>query len=157
MKKFLIPFLSLIFLVATATGQNKEEAGAAKTNPNAPEITFNKKVHDYGTIYQNDDGNCTFAFTNTGKEPVVLSNVRSSCGCTVPKWPRQPVLPGESDTIRVTYATKRIGPINKSITVFSNAQNSPVVLRIKGKVLPPPKDAMPMKEPNESTSAAGLK
>ena len=111
--------------------QTKEQAN----NPNAPIITFEKTVHDYGTIQQHDDGNCKFTFTNDGKEPLILSNVRSSCGCTVPTWPRQPILPGQSEVIKVRYDTKRVGTINKSIHVYSNAKVSPVSLKIKGKIL----------------------
>ncbi len=130
-------------------GAYAQEAAESKT---APEIQFDEQlisngtpVWDYGTIYKNGDGQSYFAFENTGKEPLILSNVRSSCGCTVPKWPRNPILPGQNDTIYVKYATNRLGVINKSITVYSNAKNSPVVLRIKGKVINPPQDAMPQK------------
>ena len=104
----------------------KENANKPATNPNAPVITFDKTVHDYGTIQQHGDGKCEFAFTNDGKEPLILSNVRSSCGCTVPTWPRHPVLPGQSEVIKVKYDTKRIGMINKSIHVYSNAKTSPI-------------------------------
>jgi len=99
-------------------------------------IVFDKTVHDYGTIVQNADGNCEFKFTNKGKEPLVLSNVSSSCGCTVPVWPREPIAPGKSASIKVKYDTNRVGLINKSITVSSNAANNPVVLQIKGNVTP---------------------
>jgi len=99
-------------------------------------IVFDKTVHDYGTIVQNADGNCEFQFTNKGKEPLVLSNVSSSCGCTVPTWPREPIAPGKSASIKVKYDTNRVGLINKSITVSSNAANNPVVLQIKGNVTP---------------------
>ena len=99
-------------------------------------IVFDKTVHDYGTIVQNADGNCEFKFTNKGKEPLILSNVSSSCGCTVPVWPREPVAPGKSASIKVKYDTNRVGLINKSITVSSNAANNPVVLQIKGNVTP---------------------
>jgi len=83
----------------------KENANEKVSNPNAPVITFDKTVHDYGTLQQHGDGKCEFTFTNNGKEPLILSNVRSSCGCTVPTWPRQPVLPGQSEVIKVKYDT----------------------------------------------------
>lgn len=126
----------------TASDQRKmiEEEKAAKAlaeNPNAPIIKFDKVVHDYGEIDQHADGNCEFKFTNEGKEPLILSNVRSSCGCTVPVWPRQPILPGQSDVIKVKYDTKRVGLINKSIQVYSNATQKTVVLKIKGKIHTP--------------------
>ncbi|MDP4266795.1 MAG: DUF1573 domain-containing protein [Bacteroidota bacterium] len=101
---------------------------------NAPEITFEKLIYDYGNIKQNEDGICEFVFKNTGNEPLILSNARSTCGFTVPSWPNEPILPGHTNKIKVQYNTSRIGPINKSITVSSNAKNSIVVLFIKGNV-----------------------
>jgi hypothetical protein len=130
--------------------QERQQSG--NPDPNAPEIDFDKLVHDYGEIEQHGDGKCEFKFTNNGKEPLILSNVRSSCGCTVPQWPRQPILPGESETIKVKYDTKRIGIINKSIHVYSNAKTSPVTLKIKGKVLAEGESKMP--EKNMETSGS---
>ena len=111
-----------------------QQVAASNTNPNAPIIKFDKLVHDYGEIQQHADGRCEFKFTNKGKEPLILSNVRSSCGCTVPEWPRKPIMPGHSDVVKVKYDTKRVGPINKSIHVYSNATESTITLRIKGKI-----------------------
>jgi hypothetical protein len=126
--------------------KEQEKAESQAENPNAPVIKFDKTVHDYGTIQQHGDGKCEFKFTNEGKEPLILSNVRSSCGCTVPTWPRQPVLPGQSEVIKVKYDTKRIGMINKSIHVYSNAKVSPLTLKIKGKVEAPKTTKAPTKE-----------
>jgi len=106
------------------------------------EMTFTKLEHDYGTINKNDNGNCEFTFKNSGKEPIIITDVRSSCGCTVPAWTKEPVMPGKTGSIKVRYATDRIGVIDKQITVISNAANSPVVLKIKGNVLAPPADAI---------------
>ncbi|MFT6677827.1 MAG: hypothetical protein ACJAZG_000491, partial [Granulosicoccus sp.] len=79
---------------------------------------------------------CEFLITNDGNEPLIISNAKGSCGCTVPEWSKEPILPGESSIMKVKYDTKRVGPINKSVTVNTNAVNSPTkVLRIKGKVL----------------------
>ena len=98
-------------------------------------ISFEKMVHDYGTIEQGSDGGAEFVFTNTGKTPLVLSNVRASCGCTVPTWPKEPILPGAKSSIEVVYNTNIAGNFHKSITVSSNARNSEVVLSIKGNVV----------------------
>jgi hypothetical protein len=101
----------------------------------APEILFEKLVHDYGTIPEGDPGECEFVFKNTGKEPLVLSNAYSSCGCTVPSWPKDPIMPGKSSSIKVKYNTARAGGINKTVTVISNAEENPKVeLRIIGTV-----------------------
>lgn len=133
MKKSFSILVMLLFAVNFLIAQEtkKEE----NTNPNAPEITFTKTTHDYGTISVGGDGSSVFEFTNTGKEPLILSSVRSSCGCTVPSWPREPILPGKKESIKVKYDTGRIGPINKTITVVSNAKTSTVVLRITGTVV----------------------
>ena len=101
-------------------------------------IIFVSTVHDYGTIVQGSDGTCTFNFTNKGKAPIVLNDVKASCGCTVPEWTRTPVAPGQKGKIKVTYNTNTVGAFNKSITVNSNAKNSPVVLMIKGIVTAKP-------------------
>lgn len=99
------------------------------------QIEFEKEVHDYGTISQGDDGTYEFVFKNSGDETLILSNVKGSCQCTVPVWPKEPIEPGESSVIKVKYNTERVGAINKSVTITSNAVNAPtMVLRIKGNV-----------------------
>lgn len=114
-------------------------------NPNAPEITFEKEVHDYGTIKQGADGGCEFKFKNTGREPLIISNARGSCGCTVPQWPKDPIKPGESGVIKVNYDTKRVGPINKTVTITSNAKSANKVIRIAGTVeAVPTEETMPV-------------
>lgn len=149
MKKIIL-ILAVAFLgTASLNAQdNKEKAD----NPNAPEITFEKTVHDYGTIVVGGDGTCYFEFENTGKEPLILSRPRSSCGCTVPTWPKQPILPGKKEEIKVTYNTKKMGRINKSVTIYSNAKNNPVILRIKGEVAAKPKEEMPEKNIDQGAS-----
>ncbi len=119
--------------VDAAAGKQTTQVAAA--NPNAPEISFTKTVHDYGTLFQGGDGHSEFEFTNIGKEPLILSSVKSSCGCTVPSWPREPIMPGKKEVIKVKYDTNRLGPINKTITVMSNAKTSPVVLKITGSIV----------------------
>lgn len=100
-----------------------------------PAIEFKELVHDYGTIEQSGDGAYVFKFANTGTEPLILSNVRSSCGCTIPEWPREPINAGASGSILVKYNTARIGSFSKSISVYSNASEAAIVLRIKGNVV----------------------
>ena len=122
-----------IFLFFAVT-VNAQESSKAETAGGA-EMTFDSEVIDYGTIAQNADGVRTFKFTNTGNAPLIISNAKGSCGCTVPTWPKQPINPGEKGEIKVKYATNRPGPINKSVTVSSNASTPTKVLRIKGNVL----------------------
>lgn len=128
-------------------------AGAAKAQDEkvrmGAEIKFEKVVHDYGDVPYNGNGECEFRFTNTGNEPLLIQKPKSSCGCTIPSWPQEPILPGESDIIKVTYRTNRPGIINKTVTVTSNARkNSTVVLRIKGRVLEQPTEVLPKKTDN---------
>ena len=124
----------LIAFILTFSTLNLNAQTSKTTVPET--IIFTNTVHDYGTITQGADGNCEFKFTNKDKEPLVLSNVTSSCGCTVPVWPREPIAPGKSGSIKVKYDTNRVGVFTKSITVISNAANTPVMLQIKGNVTP---------------------
>ncbi|WP_320816099.1 DUF1573 domain-containing protein [Flavobacterium sp.] len=101
-------------------------------------IEFKEETINYGEVVKGvDDGIRVFEFTNTGDAPLLLTNVKSSCGCTVPEWPKTPIEPGKSDKITVKY-NMNPGPISKTITVESNAVNKPngvVPLRIKGTVI----------------------
>jgi hypothetical protein len=146
MQKVIYFMMLILFSAWTLNAQdNTTAAPTPQQNPNAPEISFEKTVHDYGTIVQGSDGACEFKFTNTGKEPLILSKPQSSCGCTVPTWPQEPILPGKSDVIKVTYNTQNVGPINKTVTVNSNAKTNRIVLSIKGSVTAKPAETMPVK------------
>ncbi len=100
----------------------------------AAKIEFKSETIDYGEIEKGSDGVRVFEFTNTGSVPLVISAVKSSCGCTIPKKPEDPILPGKTGEIQVKYDTKRVGPIRKAITVTSNADTPTKVLKIKGTV-----------------------
>ncbi len=97
-------------------------------------IEFKSETVDYGDIEKGSDGVRVFTFTNTGTAPLIISNVSSSCGCTIPKKPEDPILPGATGEIQVKYDTNRVGPIRKAITVTSNADIPTKVLKIKGEV-----------------------
>lgn len=110
------------------------------------EISFDKETHDYGVMKQHANGECVFVFTNTGTEPLIISNAKGSCGCTVPSWPREPIAPGATGELKVKYDTKRIGMINKSVTIQSNAVTNPTkIIRIKGEIKAPDATASPIK------------
>ena len=98
-------------------------------------ITFDSLTIDYGTVFKGEDGIRQFRFTNTGTSELKITQVRSSCGCTIPKKPDAPIAPGASDIIEVKYDTERVGPIRKTITVASNASVPMVALKIKGEVV----------------------
>jgi hypothetical protein len=102
-----------------------------------PKIEFQSSVVDYGEIVKGSDGIRIFTFVNSGDMPLEITKVYSSCGCTIPKKPEAPIAPGESGEIQVKYDTNRVGPIRKTITVNSNASETPIVsLKIKGTVQP---------------------
>ena len=109
-------------------------------------ISFEKEIHDYGTIEQDADGNCEFKFYNKGTEPIVISNAVGSCGCTVPTPPKEPIAPGQSNVIKVKYDThNKIGAINKQITVTIKSAVDPAkvqtkILKITGNVLKKPQE-----------------
>ena len=131
MKKF-----ALICLFATlAFGVSAQDAEKKEVPANGPKIRFEQMEHQYGTIQKGSDGNCEFTFWNDGNEPLILSNVKASCGCTTPSYTQKPVMPGETGTIKVHYNTNNLGGFSKTVTVTSNAVDNPrVVLRIKGNV-----------------------
>ena len=101
-----------------------------------PKIVFEQTSYDYGLIFAGDNGEVSFNFKNEGKSPLIINNVVSSCGCTVAKWSKDPVMPNQSGSIKVTYNTNIIGDIKRSITVTTNDPKlSRIVLILTGKVV----------------------
>jgi hypothetical protein len=135
---FGVLFMALFTLSPITNAQDAKVGGA--------EISLDKETHDYGVMKQHANGECVFIFTNTGTEPLIISNAKGSCGCTVPSWPREPIAPGASGELKVKYDTKRIGLINKSVTIQSNAVTNPTkIIRIKGEIKAPDATASPIK------------
>lgn len=134
--------LSIGLFMCVAVGANAQETTTPNpVNPNAPKFKFETEVIDYGTIEHNADGNREFKFTNTGKEPLIISNAVGSCGCTTPSWPKEPIKPGATAAIKVHYATDRVGQFEKTVTITSNADTPSKVIKIKGVVKPDPTPA----------------
>ena len=129
MMRTIVTFLLVGLLSYGLSAQEKKVA----------KIEFESETIDYGTINKGADGVRVFKFKNTGNAPLIITNVKSSCGCTVPKKPEEPILPGDSGEIEVKYDTKRVMPIRKTITVTSNAERPTVALKIKGNVIDPDK------------------
>jgi hypothetical protein len=101
-----------------------------------PKIVFEQTSYDYGAIFAGDNGEITFNFKNEGKSPLIISNVVSSCGCVVPFWSKDPLMPSQNGTIKIKYNTNIVGDIKRSITVSTNDPNqSRVVLILTGKVV----------------------
>lgn len=109
-------------------------AFAVRAQEKTAKIEFKSETVDYGEIAKGSDGVRVFEFTNTGEAPLIISKVSSSCGCTIPKKPEAPIMPGATGEIQVKYDTNRVGPIRKAITVISNADTPTKVLKIKGEV-----------------------
>jgi hypothetical protein len=136
--------LMLVFSLQIALAQNDVVGIAA--DPDAPEILFETETFDYGLIEVNSPGTCSFTFKNTGKKPLVLSNVKASCGCTTPQWPKEPILPGQQGEIHVKYNTQRAGKFSKTITINSNAKTATKIIKITGEVEALPEIILPVKE-----------
>jgi len=144
MKKLLLLTGMMLFSISTLFAQAKPATAGSVTD--GPDIEFVSETHDFGKLPLNSLAECEFKFKNTGNAPLVLSNVRASCGCTVPVWPKEPVAPGETAVIKVKYTTvTRPNVINKSIVVSSNAveAHKTIVLRIKGEIFDPAAAANP--------------
>jgi len=110
------------------------EAVQEKTD-GGPEMSFESTDVDYGTIKQHGEPLKVLSFTNTGDEPLIIKNCKGSCGCTVPTWPKEPIMPGETSEIEVRYATNRLGKINKTIRITTNEGGNPHVIKVLGEVL----------------------
>ena len=131
--KFMLPgVLTMLSLFLVGCSDNPEVTAKKR----GQELWFEEYVHDYGKIVEDSDGTWTFHFKNLGDEAIVINRVRSTCGCTVPDWPREPIEPGAGREIIVKYNTANTGTFLKSLFVYSNAANSPVKLQVKGQVIP---------------------
>lgn len=126
--------VSLVILVAflSITGLQAQNVETAKK---VASIDFETEELDYGTIEKGSNGVRVFTFTNTGNAPLIISNVKASCGCTVPTYSNEAILPGEEGEITVKYDTKKVGKFTKTITVSSNATNTKKLLKIKGSIV----------------------
>jgi len=103
-------------------------------NSNVAEFKFDEETIDYGKIVKGSEKIRIFKFTNVGSAPLIIERIQSSCGCTVPEKPEEPILPGEKGEIKVSYDTNRPGGFSKMITIFSNAKTSKKIIKIKGYV-----------------------
>lgn len=148
MKKVITMLLCFTISGVAANAQDKKQSittlpATQAVDPDAGRFTFLEETHDYGEVPEGPFAECDFVFKNTGKKPITINEAHGSCGCTVPEWPHESIMPGQNGTIHVKYTTTgRQGPINKDITVNSNAQQSPMVLHIKGTVKPRPAEVI---------------
>ena len=115
-----------IFLVAGLTSVQAQKIA---------KMEFKSETIDYGDIKKGSDGVRVFEVKNIGDAPLIIEDVKSSCGCTVPTKPEEPILPGKTGKIEVKYDTNRVGPIRKTVTVYSNSDEPVKALKIKGTVV----------------------
>lgn len=160
MKKYYILFLSALALTFTACGENTEkketpatavEASSAKAVSNAPVMTFDKTIHDFGTIQEGERVETLFTFTNTGKSDLVIVDARGSCGCTVPEYPKNtPIAPGATGQIRVSFdSSNKPNLQQKTVTISANTDSGRETIRIKAMV-----QADPVKQQQREAAAA---
>ena len=157
MKKVFIAILCLSVSAFAANAQDKKATpatpppaapAAPAVDPDAGSFKFEEETHDFGEVPEGPLAEYDFEFKNTGKKPIVISDAHGSCGCTVPTWPHEPIMPHKKAKIHVAYTTNnRPGQINKDVIITSNAQQSTMRLHITGNVKQKPA------APAESTTA----
>lgn len=131
-------YLASLLLVGVSLFGFAQETEQEEAPMTGAKIYFEVKSNDFGEITQGDKVEYTFEFENVGNEPLILSDVRTTCGCTAPEWPKEPIAPGGSAKLRVVFnSAGKMGMQNKVITVMSNAVNSPERVKIVANVMPP--------------------
>ena len=126
----------IIFVLGISSGFAQTAGINSSEKDTLPVIRFDRTIIDLGTIQYGENDTYWFKFENAGKKPLVVTSVITSCGCIASSWPRAPIQSGKTDSIKVIYNTREDGYFSKSISVYSNAKNSPVFLKVKGQVEP---------------------
>lgn len=142
--------LAFVFVAGNGFAQTGENEEGKADNPNAPVINFEVETHDFGELDEGPKAAYEFTFTNNGEEPLILKNVKASCGCTTPQWPKEPIMPGQTGMVKAIYNTKgRVGKFTKVITITSNATKPTKQIYIKGNVLKAdPSEGIPERAPS---------
>jgi len=157
MKKIILSVSTAILLAACGGDDNKISTNDININASAngtqnagslPVIEFEEEVHDFGKITQGEKVSFSFKFKNTGKSNLLISSAQASCGCTVPKPPKDPLAPGATDKIDVTFDSNgKSGKFDKQVTVITNCDPNTKVLKITGEIIVPVSN-----EPNKTTT-----
>jgi len=124
----------LISILLIALFITNKMVAQTDTISNGAEVIFEETTHDYGTLPYGGDGTFKYIFTNNGKTPLIITNCVKGCGCTDVQWTREPVLPGQKGSVKVTYNTRIIGHFSKGVDVYSNSKTPKINLRLKGMV-----------------------
>ncbi len=140
-----------VFLLAACSGgaedkiKSAEDREAVESQVNNQEVAafeFDKEFHDFGDIPEGEKVNTVFSFTNTGNSPLIISNARGSCGCTVPDYPRKPIPPGGTGEIKVSFdSSNRAGKQDKTVTIDANTVPRSTILKITSNVMPKKADS----------------
>ena len=145
----ILAFTSAFVIAQTEITDNIVIEKVQNASDGGPIMTFEAMEVDYGVIEQNGEPLRVLKFTNTGDEPLVIKNCKGSCGCTVPEWAKEPIMPGEESEIKIRYATNRLGKFSKTVTITTNEGDVPHVITVKGEVLQPNKEeSVPSGQPS---------
>ena len=150
--KNVLTLMILVFAVGFAVSQTTAPAtSSSPTKTGGPHLEWDAVVIDYGEIKKGADPLRKATFTNTGTEPLIIKSARGSCGCTVPTWPKDPIMPGEKSAIEIRYDTQRVGPINKTVSVSTNESEEETRVTIKGNISADEEQTLPKNEGNVLT------
>jgi hypothetical protein len=150
MKKLFILAVAMSLSFGVASAQTAPDAKAAKSVTAGPVITFTEKSHDFGNIHQGDIVEYVFKFKNTGTAPLVISRVDVTCGCTTPEWPKEPIAPGKTGSVKAVFnSAGKMGQQNKVITIQSNSVEGPAQVTIVSNVLEKPTAGAALVKPAE--------
>ncbi|MEP7196037.1 MAG: DUF1573 domain-containing protein [Saprospiraceae bacterium] len=133
MKNLILLTLGL-FLTIGLKAQTPTTATPVTEKTGGPKMVFENTTVDYGEIKKGADPLRKAIFTNKGTEPLIVKNARGSCGCTVPTWPKEPIMPGETGVIEIRYDTQRVGSINKTVSIQTNEGDEELRLIVKGNI-----------------------
>lgn len=147
MRKSILLAACTVLLAASAVNAQDKAAAPAAAPASTAEMVFEAEEFNFGTIKQGESVTHEFSFTNAGKDDLIITNAQGSCGCTVPQYPKEAIQKGGKGTIKVTFnSAGKMGMQDKTVTITSNAKNSPRILHLKGTVEAPavqPTDAAP--------------
>jgi len=126
-------FLLGFFLLSFGAINAQTSVAASLVNSNDL-ITWSTETYEFGSIEQGVPATAEFVLTNEGKQPLIITDVKKTCGCTVPAYNDEPIMPGKSSTIKATYNAKKAGPFTKTIKVYTTLSDQPILLKLKGEV-----------------------
>ncbi len=147
--KNILTFLTVVLAVAFMNAQSTTPGTTAEpVKTSGPHLEWQSTVVDYGEIKKGSDPVRKAVFTNTGTEPLIIKSARGSCGCTVPTWPKEPIMPGEKGVIEIRYDTQRVGPINKTVSVTTNESDQETRISLKGNISSEEEQTLPKSDGN---------